>query len=334
MRSTVKIGDSLVGEDQPCFVIAEVGSNHDKNLSRARELIDIAAASKVSAVKFQLFKAESFYRPDDPMFSVMKENELPREWLKELYDYAKSRGIIFLASPFDEDAVELLQELGSPAFKIASSETVNLSLLKYTAAKKKPLIISTGMCNLADIYEAVEIVYCAGNKDVILLHSSSLYPTKPQNVNLRVMDTLSEAFHLPVGYSDHTLGLLMPAVAVAMGACVIEKHLTLSRTLKGPDHSYALEPSEFEQMVKGIREVERGIGSPEVKMLPEEKEMARRNSIIAKTDIPKGAVITKNMILVRRPASGIEPRFMDAVIGQKTKRSIKKDQALSWDMIG
>ena len=334
MRSTVKIGDSLVGEDQPCFVIAEVGSNHDKNLSRARELIDIAAASKVSAVKFQLFKAESFYRPDDPMFSVMKENELPREWLKELYDYAKSRGIIFLASPFDEDAVELLQELGSPAFKIASSETVNLSLLRYTAAKKKPLIISTGMCNLADIYEAVETVYSAGNKGVILLHSSSLYPTKPQNANLRVMDTLSEAFHLPVGYSDHTLGLLMPAVAVAMGACVIEKHLTLSRTLKGPDHSYALEPSEFEQMVKGIREVERGLGSPEVKMLPEEKEMARRNSIIAKTDIPKGAVITKNMILVRRPASGIEPRFMDAVIGQKTKGSIKKDQAISWDMIG
>jgi N-acetylneuraminate synthase/N,N'-diacetyllegionaminate synthase len=333
MNKTVKIRDRLVGAGEPAFIIAEIGSNHDRNLRQAKELIDVVAESKADAVKFQLFKAEGFYSRSDPMFSVMKENELPREWVPELYEYVQDKGIIFLASPFDEEAVDILQEVGSPAFKIASSETVNLSLVRYIALKKKPLIISTGMCNLADVYEAVEVVYATGNEGIILLHTSSLYPTEPQDVNLLAMDTLSNAFHLPVGYSDHTLGLLMPAVAVARGACVIEKHLTLSRTLKGPDHSYALEPDEFKQMVKAIREVEQSLGSPEVKMLPGEKKSARRNSIIAKTDIPKGTVITKDMILVKRPALGIEPRFIEGVVGQRTKRNIKKDEAVIWDMI-
>ena len=333
MKKEVKIGDRLIGAGAPTFIIAEVGSNHDKNLRQAKELIDIASESQADAVKFQLFKADMFYSPDEPMFSIMKENELPREWVKELYEYASDKGLIFLASPFDKEAVDILQEVGSQAFKIASSETVNLFFLRYVAAKKKPLIISTGMCNLADIHEAVEIVYATGNEEIILLHTSSLYPTEAQYVNLLAMDTLSNAFHLPVGYSDHTLGSLMPAVAVARGACVIEKHFTLSRSLKGPDHAHALEPDEFKQMVSAIKEVEQSLGSPAVKMLPEEKKSARRNSIIAKQDIPKGVVIAEDMLLIERPALGIEPRFIRAVAGQKAKKSIKRNEAITWDMI-
>jgi N-acetylneuraminate synthase/N,N'-diacetyllegionaminate synthase len=189
------------------------------------------------------------------------------------------------------------------------------------------------MCNLADIYEAVETVYSTGNREIILLKCTSLYPSEPQNVNLRAMDTLRASFNLPVGFSDHTPGILIAAAAVARGACVIEKHLTLSRSLKGPDHSYAIEPDEFKQLVKAIREVEQSLGSTEIRMLPEEKKAARRNSIIAKTDIPSDTVITTDMISVKRPALGIEPRFKEGIVGQRTKRDIKKGEAVIWDMI-
>lgn len=267
------------------------------------------------------------------MFDVMKKNELPREWTRELCKYAKKKGLIFLASPFDREAVDLLCKVDSPAFKWASSETVNLAFLRYAAKKKKPLFISTGMCNLADVYEAVEVAYSSGNQDVVLLHCTSLYPTEPQHVNLAVMDTLKNAFNLPVGYSDHSLGLLVPAIAVAKGACVIEKHFTLSRKLKGPDHSYAIEPDELKQMVREIREVEQSIGSSVKRMLPEEKKFARRDSLIAKRNIIKGAKFTEDMIKVGRPALGIESRFLKVVTEQKANKSIKKGEFITWGMI-
>jgi len=267
---------------------------------------------------------------------MIKTNELPREWLGELAEYARNRRLVFLATPFDKEAVDQLYEIGVPAYKWSSQEIVNLPLLRYAASKGRPMILSTGVCNLADIEEAVDTAYSVDNKDIILLHCTSLfhYPAKPHQVNLRTMDTMRDAFHLPVGLSDHTLSIIIPAAAVARGACVIEKHFTLSRKLKGPDHPFALEPDELKQMVKAIREVEESLGSPIKKMIPEEEEVPlQRPSLMAKMNIPKGTRLTEDMLIVKRPGYGIKPKFLDIIIGRETKRDIEKGEGITWDLI-
>lgn len=333
MKSKIKIDNKWVGDGEKAFIIAEAGSNHNKKYEQAKALIDVAADACADAVKFQLYKTENLYTKSNSLFAIFKENELPYEWVPELMKYAKQKGLIFLASPFDKDSVDQLDKAGATAFKLASSEAVNLSLLRYTALKGKPMLISTAMCNLADVYEAVEVVFAAGNQSIVLLHCIALYPTKPQFVNLRVIDTLKSSFYLPVGFSDHTLGIAVPVAAVARGACIIEKHFTLSRRLKGPDHSYALEPKELKQMIAHIREVEQSLGSPVKKMLPEEEKTARRESIYARIEIPKGSPIKGEMILIQRPAFGIKPRFLNAVIGRMAKMRIKKNDPITWESV-
>jgi len=348
MNSKVKIGNRWVGEGEPTFIIAEAGANHDRKLSQAKELIDVAVEAGASAVKFQIYSAETIYSQKTPQFSylreldagkttyeILKENELPREWVKELSEYTQNKGIIFISTPFDKNAIEQLYELGVPAYKWSSFEIVDLPLLKYAASKEKPMIISTGMSNLADVEEAIDTVYAIGNKDVILLHCTSLYPTQPGQVNLRMVDTLRAAFQVPVGLSDHTLGITIPVAAVARGACVVEKHFTLSRKLKGPDHPFALEPEELKHMVRAIREAEESLGSPIKKMIPEEEEMARlgRRSIIARVDIPKGTKISKDMLIIKRPGYGIPPKFLDIVVGRDAKRDIEADDVITWEMV-
>lgn len=348
MREKVKIGDRWVGEGEPTFIIAEAGANHDRKLGQAKQLIDVAVDAGADAVKFQVYSAETMYSRKTPQFSylkeleagkstydILKDIEIPREWLGELAKYCRDKGIIFLASPFDREAVEQLYAVGVPAYKWASFEIVDLPLLKYASNKGKPMLLSTGMCNLADIQEALEAVYSTGNEDVILLHCTSLYPTKINQVNLRMMDTMKNTFHLPVGLSDHTLGITVPIAAVARGACVIEKHYTLSRKLKGPDHPFALEPEELKQMVRAIREVEESLGSPIKQMIPDEEEMARlgRRSIIARVNIPKGTKITEDMLIIKRPGYGIKPKFLDMVIGREAKKNIEKDDIITWEMV-
>ncbi len=330
MKQKITIADKHVGCGERTFIIAEAGSNHNKKLDQAKKLIDVAAISGADAVKFQLFKAEFLYAPGYAAFKAVKDHELPREWLKELMDHADKKGIIFLATPFDHEAVDLLNKAGVAAFKIASSEAVNLPFLRQVASTQKPIILSTGMCNLADIYEALEVIEQTGNQQVILLQCSALYPTGPGQVNLRTMDTLKEAFKVPVGFSDHTLGILFPAVAVARGACVIEKHFTLDRKMPGPDHSYAIEPDELSQMVKDIRAVEQGLGSSVKKMLPEEKKLARRESVFAKKDIAKNTKITADDLVIKRPAAGIDPRFLKAAVGAKASKNIKAGEPIVW----
>lgn len=332
----VKIGDRWIGEGEPTFIIAEAGANHDRKLDQARKLIDIASEARADVVKFQSFKAKWHVSSrEKDIYESKKLYELPREWLDELAEYAQEKGLIFICTPFDREVVDQLAEIGVPAYKWASPEVVDLPLLKYASSKGKPMLLSTGMCNLADIQEAVDIVYSTGNEDIILLHCTSLYPTRPCQVNLRMMDTMREAFHLPIGLSDHTLSITIPIAAVARGACVIEKHFTLSRKLKGPDHPFALEPDELKQMVRAIREVEESLGSPIKKMIPDEEEMARlgRRSIIAQTDIPKGAKLTEDMLIIKRPGYGIKPKFLDIIIGRKAKRDIEKDEIITWEMV-
>lgn len=334
MKKTFRLGRSVVGAGKSVYIIAEAGSNHDNKLSQALELVDIAARCGADAVKFQLFKAESLYPKNHAVFPLLKSIELPAAWLKPLRARAQSRGIDFLATPFDRPAVDALERVRVPAYKWASSETVNLPLLRYAAKKGRPLLISTGMCDLADVHEAVETARRAGNDKIILLQCSSVYPTPPKLAHLRVMDTLREAFGCPVGYSDHTLGYAAAAAAVARGACVIEKHFTISRGLKGPDHSYALEPDQLKEYVRVIREAEACLGSPEKILLDEERKGgARRETLFASKNLPRGAVFSAGSFEIRRPASGLRPRFLASVVGRKARRAIRKGEPITWESV-
>ena len=346
----VKIEDRLIGEEEPSFIIAEAGSNHNGSLEQARKMIDVAAESGADAIKFQIFKAESLYSKYTPEFSYLKGKstyeliksiETPREWIKELAGYCKEKGIVFLASVFDFEAVDLLDKY-VPAFKIASFEITDLELIKYAAEKGKPMIISTGMANLSEIEDAINAIKSVGNDDIddiddiILLHCNSLYPTPIEIVNLKAIETMRTAFKVPVGFSDHTLGIHIPIAAVAMGACVIEKHFTLDRNLPGPDHSFAIEPDELKEMVNCIRNVEKARGSgikEKSELESEEMYIKARRSIHAKVDILKGTKITRDMLIIKRPGYGIRPKFIDIVVGRDVKKDIKEDEWITWDMV-
>ncbi|UCH71942.1 MAG: N-acetylneuraminate synthase [Thermoplasmatales archaeon] len=343
MKSEVKIGNKKIGTGNPTYIIAEIGSNHNKNKKIAKKMIDEASEAGVDAVKFQTFKAEKLYSKKAPKFSkdtilpfdLIKSIELPREWHKELLEYAEAKGLQFLSSPFDYEAVDELDKIGVPAFKIASFEIVDLELLKYIAKKKKPILLSTGMANIEEIEEALEIIRKQGNNNIILLQCSSMYPAPVDILNLNAMDTMSKIFKIPIGYSDHTIGIHIPVAAVAKGATVIEKHFTLDRTMKGPDHHFAIEPSELKQMVSYIRDVEKAQGTGVKKVSKKEQEMFEkaRRSIHAFKDIPKGTIITREMLIVKRPGYGIKPKFIDKLVGKKSKRNIKKEEWITWDMV-
>ena len=334
----------LIEENKHCFIIAEAGSNHNKDINIAKKLIDAAVDAKADAVKFQLFTAEKLYSKYTPKFEYLKEKdvykmikdmELPRDWIKEIADYCKNKKIFLLSSVFDFEAIDIIDKYIS-AFKIASFEIVDLELIKYAAEKGKQMIISTGMANMGEIEDAINTIKSVGNEDIVLLHCNSLYPSIPEIVNLRAMNTLRTAFNLPVGFSDHTIGIHIPIAAVAMGACAIEKHFTIDRTLPGPDHSFAIEPQELKEMVKCIRETEKALGSgiKEIsKLESKEMYMKARRSIHALVDIQKGTKMRKNMLIVKRPGYGIKPKFIDLLIGRETKKNIKKDEWITWDMV-
>ena len=333
MRDRIQLGDRWIGAGEPTFVIAEAGSNHDQKWDVAKQLIEVAAEAGADAVKFQVYTAEDLYSPGTPSYEAIKTTELPWEWIPKLADCSHKCGLMFLASPFSRGAVDCLAEVNVPAYKWASSEAVNLPLLKYAASNHKPILLSTGMCDLADVHEAIEVIRSEGNMDVVLLQCTSLYPTEPQHVHLKVMDTLRSAFQLPVGFSDHTTDIVIPVAAVARGACVVEKHLTLNRQLPGPDHRYALEPAEFKRFVDGIRVTEKSLGSPVKTMLREEAELARRSAIRAARNIEAGEILTHDHLVLQRPAQGIRPRFQGAVIGRQTRKPITKDEAITWEKI-
>lgn len=333
MKNKVKVGKKWVGNGEPAFVIAEIGSNHNRKMEQAKDHIDAAIEAGADAVKFQLYAAEDLYPAASPVYGIVKDTELPPEWIPELMEYCNSRNVVFFASVFGKWSVDLLDDLNIDAYKLASSETVKLDLVKYIAAKKRPMLISTGMCDLADVHEALEVAASEGNDEVVLMQCTAIYPTEPEDVNLRVMDTLRDVFGYPTGLSDHTLDTTVPIAAVARGACVIEKHLTLGRDLPGPDHSYALEPGEFKKMVSAIRATERALGSPVKTMLREEGRFARRDSIRAMRDITSGETITPDMIGFSRPGEGIRPRFLAAVTGCKASRPIAQGEALTWECL-
>jgi len=345
----IKIGNRLIGEGEPCFIIAEAGSNHNGKLEQAKQLIDIAADAKADAVKFQTFLADKIVaktkdrasyldklvNKNETIHDIFKKLELPRKWLKELFAYAESKELIFLSTPFDEEAVDLLDEIGVKAFKVASFEIVHLPLLRHIAKKGKPIILSTGMANLSDIEEALETIYQEGNEQVIVLHCGINYPLSFEDVNLRGMLTIKQAFQISVGYSDHTMGITVPISAVTLGASVVEKHFTINRKLPGPDHPFALEPDELKSMVKEIRNTEKALGSPTKRRTKSEEEMYKlgRRSIFAIRDIAKGKTIEREDLAILRPGIGLHPRYLEKIMGRRTRVDIKKNEAITWDKI-
>ena len=345
----VKVSNKLIGEEEPCFIIAEAGVNHNGDVNLAKKLIDIAKDAGVDAVKFQTFKAENVvtknaekaeYQKEtaaigELQYDMIKKLELTEEDFKELADYAKKKDIIFLSSPFDRESVDLLDEISVPAYKVPSGEITNFPLLKHIAKKGKPIILSTGMATLGEIEDALRVIREVGVDDVVLLHCVTSYPAKIEDVNLRVIETLKHAFKLSVGFSDHTHGITVPIAAVSLEAVVIEKHFTLDNNLPGPDHKSSLEPDELKEMVVAIRDVEKALGDGIKRPTKEEEEIKKvaRRSIVAKVDILEGTVITEDMLNIKRPGTGISPSKLNDVLRKKAIKNIKKDEILKWNDI-
>ncbi|HEY7130888.1 MAG TPA: pseudaminic acid synthase [Candidatus Limnocylindrales bacterium] len=344
----VRIGDRPVGGGAPVYVIAEAGSNHDRNLDQAKRLIDVAAEAGADAVKFQTFAAdkivaetttrakylEGLLPPGQTMSDLFRELELPREWHAELFRHATDAGLDFLSTPFDVEAVDLLDELGVKAFKIASYELWHLPLIREVASRGKPIICSTGMADLGDVQDAVDTVAETGNDQLILLHCVVNYPPPFGDLNLRAIGTLRDAFHVPVGYSDHSPGITAPIVATALGAAVIEKHFTLSRALPGPDHRFAIEPDELTAMVRAIRDAQAALGTGVKRMAPAEADLyvTARRSLFAARDLAAGTTLGETDVAVLRPGTGIEVRDLPKVIGRTARRAIARHEPLAWDM--
>jgi N,N'-diacetyllegionaminate synthase len=333
-----------IGDDEPCFIIVDAGSNHNCDFSMAKRLIDRAREAGADAIKFQTYSADTLYSRYTPLHSkyrkppweLIREIELPRHWQADLKAYADKKGIIFFSTPFDFSAADELNGLGCALFKIASAEIVDLELIGYIARTKKPLIISTGMANAEEIKDACRVCEKNGNRKLIILQCTTNYPAKFSSLNLKAIESLRNQFRYVTGLSDHSLGIHIPLAAVALGAKVIEKHFTLNRRLKGPDHHFAIEPDELKVMVKQIRDVERSLGNGK-KLGPSVEEMENfkiaRRSVHAKVGIPKGGTITKDKLAVKRPGYGIKPKFIGTIIGKTAKRDIAMDEWITQRMV-
>lgn len=345
----VAIGPRLIGDAHPCYVIAEAGANHNRDLDTARRLIDVAAEAGADAVKFQTYTGSDLYSTKTPAFDylgplvqkpvheLLDDLALPREWQPLLADHARGHNIEFLSSPFDFAAVEELAALGVPAFKVASFEIVDLSLVAAIARHHLPIIFSTGMATLGEIDEAVHAARAEGADQFCLLQCASLYPSPPSIMNLRVIPSLKAAFRVPVGLSDHTTGIHIASSAVALGANLIEKHFTLDRSSPGPDHPFAIEPDELGAMIRHIRDVEEALGDG-VKQGPspqenEEMYAKARRSVVAACDIPRGTRITRDMLTIKRPGFGVSPKLIDALVGRTAAVDIERDDIILWEML-
>ena len=329
------------------FIIAEAGVNHNGSIELAKKLIDVAVEACADAVKFQTFKASNLVSKnaqkadyqknnmndgDDSQFNMLKKLELDLETHKELIAYCNSKNIMFLSTPFDHDSIELLNDLGLEIFKIPSGEITNLPYLRHIGKLNRKVILSTGMADIGEIEDALDVLYKAGTKkeNITVLHANTMYPTPMEDVNLRAMITIGNTFDVAYGYSDHTLGIEIPTAAVAMGASCVEKHFTLDCTMEGPDHKASLEPRELKAMVEAIRNIELALGSSIKK--PSKSETPNiniaRKSIVAKCDIKKGQTLTENNLTIKRPGNGINPMRWDEIVGTVANKDYEYDEII------
>ena len=339
-------GKRVVGAEQPAFVIAEAGVNHNGNVDLAFQLVDAAIAAGADAVKFQTFIASEVITAQavkaeyqkqttgeqESQLEMVQRLELSFGDFRKLKMYCDDQGITFLSTPFDFKSVDFLDGLGVVAFKIASGDLTNHPLLRHVAAKGRPVILSTGMSDMDEVRDALAVLH---DVDVILLQCVTNYPAAAEDINLRAMLSMKSAFDVNVGYSDHTLGIEVALAAVALGACVIEKHFTLDKNFAGPDHRASLEPEEFKAMVEGIRKVEASLGNGQ--KVPAASEAANaavaRRSIVAARDISKGTLITSAEIAFKRPGTGLPPGMVDQILGKTARVDVKAGTLLKLEDI-
>lgn len=346
---SIEIAGRQIGPDQPVFIVAEISANHHQQFDEAVALVRQAKEVGADAVKLQTYTPDTMtIRSDRPEFKISGgtpwdghtlyqlygQAYTPWEWQPKLKKIADDLGLALFSTPFDKTAVDFLEEMGVPAYKVASFEIVDIPLIEYIASQGKPVIMSTGMATLAEIDEAVQAARNAGASQIALLKCTSAYPAPAEEMNLKTIPHLAEKFGVPVGLSDHTLGLAVPVAAVALGACMIEKHFTLSRRVPGPDSAFSLEPEEFKTMVAAIRTAEKALGEVryEVSQAEAGSRVFRRSLFVVK-DIKAGEVFTEDNIRSIRPGSGLHPRHIREILGRQAARDIQRGTPLGWDMI-
>ncbi len=349
MTHAIQIGSHRIATGARTYVIAEISANHGQNYDDAVAIIYAAKDSGADAVKLQTYTADTLTLDcDTETFRIGKgtiwegrrlhelyaEASTPWAWQPKLKAVAETLGLDCFSSPFDFSAVDFLETMGVPAYKIASFELVDLALIRRVAQTGKPTIISTGMATLEEIGEALRAFRDAGGRELALLKCSSAYPSPPEAMNLRTIPHLAETFGVPVGLSDHTLGIVVPVTAVALGACIIEKHLTLSRAVPGPDSAFSLEPTEFRAMVEAVREAEKALGTVTYEVTAAEVGSRRfRRSLFAVEDIEASEKLTPKNVRSIRPGDGLAPKLLDEVIGRSARQKIARGTPLSWDLI-
>ena len=344
----IKISDREIGAGHPTYIIAEMSANHGQNFDQALRIIAAAKEAGADAVKLQTYTADTLTIDSDKewfrikgtawqgrnLYELYQEAATPWEWQPRLLEAATGMGLACFSTPFDATAVDFLEGIGVPAHKVASFELVDLVLLKKIGATGKPVIMSTGMATLAEIDEAVTTLRQAGSREIALLKCTSAYPASAAAMNLRTIPHLAEAFGVIAGLSDHTLGLAAPVAAVALGACIIEKHLTLSRAAGGPDSGFSLEPAEFKAMVNAVREAEQALGEVRYTLADEEQaSRVFRRSLFVVRDVRAGELFTRDNVRSIRPGHGMAPRYFDTVIGRRAAQDIEKGTPLSWDLL-
>jgi N-acetylneuraminate synthase/N,N'-diacetyllegionaminate synthase len=343
------LGERRIGPGAPIFIVAEAGVNHNGDPALAHRLVDTAAECGADAVKFQTFRVDLLVSRDAPKAGYQVETtgsresqrdmlarlELGVEVLAALRDRATKRGLIFFSTPFDEQSADVLETLGVPLFKVPSGEITNLPLLRHLAAKGLPIILSTGMSSVEEVEQAVATMRAAGDPPLAVLHCLSAYPAPTAEVNLRAMDALATRCGCPVGFSDHTLGIEISIAAAARGACIIEKHLTLDKTLPGPDHRASLDGAEFAVMVRAIRVVETALGDGLKRAMPSELDTRRvaRKSMVAARPLRAGALLTTADVVIKRPGTGVSPAELDRAIGRRLVRDVAADEVIGWEAL-
>ena len=352
MAKNIYIGKRAVGDNEPTYVIAEAGVNHNGSLNRAKDLIKKAAEAGADAIKFQTYKADKLVTKTAPRFwdwkgeakkggtqhdSYSLLDKFPLKYYPELIKTCKKYGIEFISTPFDEESADALVKFGMKAIKVSSSDVTNLPFLAYLAKFKLPILLSVGASTMGEIEEAVRTIEEAGNKKIVIMQCTLVYPTPDEHANLRVIPTLAAVFpEYPIGLSDHTLGYHIPPAAVALGARMVEKHYTVDKKLPmSADHWLSVDPPELKEMVTAIRRVEAALGTSRKYVLPAEKHtyLYDKRSLVSAKDIKKGQKITKTMLTHKRPGTGIRPKYRDVVVGRRASEDIPADTTITWEML-
>jgi len=345
----IKIHGREIRAGFPTYIIAEMSGNHNQDFGQAVKIIEAARHSGADAVKLQTYTPDTltidcnneYFRIKGTLWEGRTLHDLygeaytPWEWQPKLKRVAESLGLDLFSTPFDSTSVDFLEGMGVPAYKVASFEIVDLPLIRKIAATGKPVILSTGMASLAEVEEAVQVIRQTGTENLALLKCTSAYPAPIEEANLRTIPHLSQAFDVPVGLSDHTLGLAAPVAAVTLGACIVEKHFTLSRSMPGPDSSFSMEPDEFKAMVNAIRETEQALGSINYETTENEKSSrVFRRSLFVVRDMQKGEEFTDSNVRSIRPGYGLHTRYLKEILGRKSTKEIAKGTPLDWSLIG